>query len=214
MRMDTDQLIRTLAADNSHRVRPVGFVLALALLAAAPVSILMFVSELGVRPDVMTAMHNPFFDLKFGVTLALACAAITVALHLSRPEANLRGWVWLLMIPAGLLVAGISGEMMMPQRLPMMTRLVGSNSRICMTAVPLMSLPLLAASLIGLRHGAPARPAVSGAIAGLMSAGLAATLYASHCTDDSPLFVATWYTLATALVTAIGALVGSKVLRY
>ena len=212
--MDTDQLTRALAADNSQRSRPVGFVLALALLAAAPVSILMFFSELGVRPDVMTAMHNPFFDLKFGVTLALASAAITVALHLSRPEANLRGWVWLLVIPAGLLVAGISGEMMMPQRLPMMTRLVGSNSRVCMAAVPLMSLPLLAAALIGLRHGAPTQPAVSGAIAGLMSAGLAATLYASHCTDDSPLFVATWYTLATALVAAIGALVGSRVLRY
>jgi len=212
--MDTDQLIRTLAADNSHRARPVGFVLALALLAAAPVSLLMFFSELGVRPDVMTAMHNPFFDLKFGVTLALASAAITVALHLSRPEAALRGWVWLLMIPAGLLVAGISGEMMMPQRLPMMTRLVGSNSKVCMTAVPLMSMPLLAASLFGLRHGAPARPAVSGAIAGMMSAGLAATLYASHCTDDSPLFVATWYTIATALVTALGALIGAKVLRY
>jgi hypothetical protein len=212
--MDTDQLIRTLAADNSHRSRPVGFVLALALLAAAPVSILMFVSELGVRPDLMTAMHNPFFDLKFGVTLALASAAIIVALHLSRPEASLRGWVWLLVIPAGLLVAGISGEMMTPQRLPMMTRLVGSNSRVCMTAVPLMALPLLAASLIGLRHGAPARPALSGAVAGLVSAGLAATLYASHCTDDSPLFVATWYTLATALVAAIGALVGSRVLRY
>jgi len=214
MTMDTDQLIRTLAADNAHRARPVGFVLALALLAAAPVSILLFVAELGVRPDVMTAMHNPFFDLKFAVTLALAAAAITISLHLARPEASLRGFVWLLAIPAGLLVAGISGEMMMPQRLPMMTRLVGSNSRVCMTAVPLMSLPLLAASLIGLRHGAPARPAVSGAIAGLMSAGLAATLYASHCTDDSPLFVATWYTLATALVAAIGALVGSRVLRY
>ena len=77
-----------------------------------------------------------------------------------------------------------------------------------------MSLPLLAAALIGLRHGAPARPAVAGAIAGLVSAGLAATLYASHCTDDLPLFVATWYTLATALVAAIGALAGSKVLRF
>jgi hypothetical protein len=212
--MDTDQLIRTLAADNSHRARPVGFVLALALLAAAPISLLMFFAELGVRPDVMTAMHNPFFDLKFAVTLALAAGAITVSLHLARPEAELRGWVWLLAIPAGLLVAGISGEMMMPQRLPMMTRMVGHNSKVCMTAVPLMSLPLLAASLIGLRHGATARPAVAGAVAGLVSAGLAATLYASHCTDDSPLFVATWYTLAAALVTAVGALVGSRVLRY
>jgi hypothetical protein len=212
--MDTDQLIRTLAADNTHRGRPVSHVLAMALLAAAPVSILMFVAELGVRPDVMTAMHNPFFDLKFAVTLSLAAGAIAIALHLARPETSLRGFVWLLAIPAGLLVAGISGEMMMPQRLPMMTRLVGSNSRVCMSAVPLMSLPLLAAALIGLRHGAPTRPALAGAMAGLLSAGLAATLYASHCTDDSPLFVATWYTLATAIVTAIGALVGSRVLRF
>jgi hypothetical protein len=212
--METDQLIRTLAADNTHRERPVGFVLALALLAAAPVSMAMFFAELGVRPDVMTAMRNPFFDLKFAVTLALAISAIAVSLHLSRPEASLRGFGWMLLIPAGLLVAGISGEMMMPQRLPMMTRLIGSNSKVCLAAIPAMSLPLLAAALVGLRHGAPARPAVAGAIAGLLSAGLAATLYAAHCTDDSPLFVATWYTLATALVTAIGALAGSRMLRF
>ena len=212
--METEQLIRTLAADNVHRVRPVGFVLALALLAAAPVSMAMFLAGLGVRPDIMTAMHNPFFDLKFVVTLALAIAAIVVSLHLSRPEASLRGWAWLLLIPAGILAAAIAGEMMVPQRLPMMTRLIGSNSRVCMTAIPLISLPLLAGALIGLRHGAPARPAVAGAIAGLLSAGLAATLYASHCTDDSPLFVATWYTIATALVTAVGALAGSRLLRF
>jgi hypothetical protein len=212
--METDQLIRTLAADNAHRARPVGFVLALALLAAAPASVAMLFAGLGVRPDLMTAMRNPFFDLKFVVTLALAIPAIAISLHLSRPEASLRGWKWLLLIPVGLLLAGIASEMMMPQRLPMMTRLVGNNSRLCMTAIPLMSLPLLVAALIGLRHGAPTRPAVAGAIAGLLSAGLAATLYASHCTDDSPLFVATWYTIATALVAAIGALAGSRVLRF
>jgi hypothetical protein len=212
--VETDQLIRTLAADNTERSRPVGFVLALALVAAAPVSVVMFFATLGVRPDVMTAMHNPFFDLKFAVTLALAISAIAISLHLSRPEALLRGWALLLLVPAGLLAAGIGGEMMMPQRLPMMTRLVGSNSRACMTAIPLMSLPLLAGALYGLRHGAPTRPAVAGAIAGLLSAGLAATLYASHCTDDSPLFVMTWYGIAAALVTAVGALVGSRVLRF
>ena len=212
--METEQLIRTLAADNTEPARPVGFVLALALVAAAPVSVLMFVATLGVRPDVMTAMHNPFFDLKFAVTLALAISAIVLSLHLSRPEALLRGWALLLLVPAGILAAGIGGEMMMPQRLPMMTRLVGTKSRACMTAIPLMSLPLLAGALMGLRRGAPTRPAVAGAVAGMLSAGLAATLYASHCTDDSPLFVMTWYSIATALVAAIGALVGSKVLRF
>lgn len=211
--MDTDQLIKILAADGRHREPPVGFVLALALLAAAPVSLLMFFAELGVRPDIMTAMRNPFFDLKFAVTLALAISAIAAGLHLSRPEASLRGFGWWLFVPAALLIAGISGEMMLPQRVPMMTRLVGNNSRVCVASIPLMSLPLLAAALIGLRHGAPARPAVAGAVAGLASAGLAATIYAAHCSDDSPLFVAAWYTLATALVAAIGALAGSRLLR-
>ena len=212
--MDTDQLIRTLAADNSHRARPVGFALMLALMAAGPVSLLMFFTEFGIRPDVMTAMRNPFFDLKFAVTLALAIAAIAVSLHLSRPEASLRGVGWLLLIPVGLLTAGIGGEMMMPQRLPMLTRLVGSNSKVCLFVIPLLSLPILAGALIGLRHGAPARPALTGAVAGLLSAGFAATLYASHCTDDSPLFVATWYTISTALVTTRGALAGSRLLRF
>ena len=213
--METDQLIRTLAADNAHRARPVGSVLALSLLLAAPVSIAIFLIELGVRPDVMTAMRNPFFDLKFAVTLALAISAIAISLHLSRPEASLRGWAWLLLIPIGLLVAGMVGEMMMmPQRPPMMMRLMGRNAWNCLTSIPLMALPLLAAALLGLRHGAPTRPAVAGALAGLLSAGLAATLYASHCTDDSPMFVATWYTIAAVLVAAVGALAGPRVLRF
>ncbi|MEH2470220.1 hypothetical protein V1281_000533 [Nitrobacteraceae bacterium AZCC 2161] len=214
MTVDTDRLIQALAADNGTRARSAGSALAMALLVALPVSAAMLLVTLGVRQDVMTAMHNPFFDLKFLVTLALALPAIMISLHLSRPEASLRGWAWLLLLPLGLLGVGIAGEMMLPQRLPMMTRLVGNNSRVCMVAIPAFSLPLLAASLVALRQGAPARPAVAGALAGLLSAGLAATLYAAHCSDDSPLFVATWYTIATALVTAIGALAGAKFLKY
>lgn len=212
--MDTDQLIRTLAADNAHRAPRVGALMTTGLLVAAPFSILIFATFLGVRPDVMTAMHNPFFDTKFAVTLSLAIPAIIISLHLSRPEALMRGWGWLLLLPVGLLAVAIGSEAMMAPAMPMTMRLVGKNSRWCMSAIPAMSLPLLAGALFGLRHGAPSRPALAGAFAGLLSAGLAATLYASHCTDDSPLFVATWYTIATAIVTAIGAAVGSRVLRY
>ena len=106
--METDQLIRTLAADTRQRAWPVGLVLALALLAAGLVSTAMFFAALGVRPDVMTAMHNPFFDLKFVVTLALASSGIAVGLHLSRPEAALGGWAWLLLVPLVLLAGGIA----------------------------------------------------------------------------------------------------------
>jgi hypothetical protein len=47
-----------------------------------------------------------------------------------------------------------------------------------------------------------------------VAAALAATVYAAHCTDDSPLFVATWYSLAIAFVTVVGAVIGSRVLRW
>lgn len=212
--MDTNDFIRALAADNDTQERSVGNLLLAALLLAVPVSTALFLVGLGVRSDVMTAMRNPFFDLKFVITLALAAAAIAISLHLSRPEASLGRWAWLLAIPAGLLGIGMMSEMMMPHRAPMATRMMGSNSKLCLVAIPLLSLPLLAAALFALRRGAPSRPAVAGAFAGLLSAGLAATLYAAHCTDDSPMFVATWYTIAIGIVAAIGALAGSRVLKF
>ena len=44
--------------------------------------------------------------------------------------------------------------------------------------------------------------------------GLAATFYAAHCFDDSPLFVATWYTIAIAILAALGALGGRLFVRW
>ena len=66
--------------------------------------------------------------------------------------------------------------------------MIGHNSLFCVTVIPLLSLAPFAAVLYALRSGAPANPTVAGAVGGLLSAGIAATLYASHCTDDSPLF--------------------------
>jgi hypothetical protein len=212
--MDTDQFIKTLAADAGQHERPAGQTLAASLLVALPVSAAMLLSTLGFRSDIGTAIYNPFFDLKFVVTLALALSAITIALHLSRPEATARGWRLLLLAPLAILGLAIGGEAMQPQRTSMLTRLVGHNSMLCLTAIPVLSLPLLIAALIGLRRGAPSNPTLAGALAGMIAAGLAATLYAAHCVDDSPLFVATWYTLATGVVAAIGAVAGRRVLRY
>jgi len=212
--MQTDRLIAALAADANTAPRRIGPVLALALLAALPVSVALFMSILGMRPDVRTAMHNPFFDLKFVVTLTLAFAAIVVSLHLARPEASFDRWGWLLLLPVSVIVLGIAAEMMMPHERPWLTRLVGNNAMSCMASIPLFSLPFLAAALLALRRGAPAHPALAGMTAGLLAAGLGATLYASHCADDSPLFVVTWYSIATAFVAAVGAFAGRRMLRY
>ncbi|NJL07877.1 MAG: DUF1109 domain-containing protein, partial [Methylacidiphilales bacterium] len=54
----------------------------------------------------------------------------------------------------------------------------------------------------------------AGAVAGLAAGALAATLYAAHCPDDSPLFVASWYGLSIAFVTVAGAALGVRLLRW
>ena len=80
----------------------------------------------------------------------------------------------------------------------------------CLTLVPLFSIPPLAALILALREGAPRYPALTGALAGVAAAGVAATIYATNCTDDSPLFVATWYPLATLVGGRRGALAGRR----
>ncbi|TIM19365.1 MAG: DUF1109 family protein, partial [Mesorhizobium sp.] len=40
------------------------------------------------------------------------------------------------------------------------------------------------------------------------------TFYAAHCFDDSPLFVATWYTAAIAGLALLGALGGRFFIRW
>lgn len=214
MMMDTERLIATLAADNGYSTRPPARVLAIAVPVGFAISLALLLATLGLRPDFMQATHNPFFDLKFVVTLALALAALPIALQASQPQRLPRRWLWLLLIPVSLLALGIIAEAAAPPPVPAMTRLMGHNALLCMASIPALALPLLAAALIGLRAGAPQRPALAGAIAGLLASGLAAALYAAHCIDDSPLFVATWYTLAVALVTLLGAAIGSRALRY
>ena len=116
--MNTDQLIRTLAADTNRREPPVRSVLAIALATGGAISTMMFFVSLGFRDDIDTAIYNPFFDLKFLVTTALAASAFAISIHLSRPEASLEGWKWMLLIPVGLLALGITSEMLLSQRLP------------------------------------------------------------------------------------------------
>jgi hypothetical protein len=51
-------------------------------------------------------------------------------------------------------------------------------------------------------------------MAGLAAGGIAATFYATNCADDSPLFVATWFSLATLIVAASGYLMGRRLLAW
>ncbi len=211
--MKTDDLISALAADP----RPTGSLgrsLSVAIVAGAFVAGATFFATIGFRPDIDQAARTVRFLFKFVVTLSLAVAAIGLVWRIARPGTPLLLPAWALALPVVLLLVAVVLELIVMPEAAWSPRLVGTNSLHCLTAIPLLSIPTLVALMIALRGGAPSSPALAGAIAGLASAGVAATYYAANCTDDSPLFVATWYTLATAIVTLAGALIGARLLRW
>ncbi|MEZ5869652.1 MAG: NrsF family protein [Defluviimonas denitrificans] len=63
--------------------------------------------------------------------------------------------------------------------------------------------------LRALKDGAPTRPALCGALAGLAAAGFATALYSTFCNEDRRLFYAVWYSLGIGIVTAAGAVAGA-----
>lgn len=212
--MDTNQLIGALAADGKHPVRPMRSTWALALGIAAFLAACAFFALIGPRPDIADAAQTIRFLFKFVLTIALGATALYAVSELARPEAR-AGRVLPLLLAAPLLLAmGVGLEIASMPPADMAARMIGANAALCLTFIPLIGLGPLAAFLIALRRGAPARPMLAGAVAGLAAGGVAATFYAAHCTDDSPLFVALWYPLAIAILALLGSVAGRWLARW
>jgi hypothetical protein len=213
--MNTDDLIRALTADAGDRsLTPIGRALVYGLLPALALCAALYAAMLGPRPHLLALMVEPRILFKLAFSLALAiCAGVTV-LRLARPSSDLGPCIAMLAGLALVLVAAVAAELMVVPESLWMMRLVGSNSMHCLKTIGMLSAAPLVAIFIVIQRGAPARPALAGAGAGLFAAAIAAAIYATHCPDDSPLFVATWYGLAIAGVSALGALAGSRLLRW
>lgn len=213
--MKTEDLIRAVVADNTSMEPPVSQTLPVWLLGGTAVAAVGFAALLGIRPDFMWSIqHDIRFAFKFLVTLSLLVPALYLALQVSRPDFKLGNHVWLLALAPLLLAISVVVEMTVVPMDHWTVYAKGSMALACSVLIPSLSLAPLMAILIALRRGAPANPMLAGAVGGLVSAGIGATMYAAHCVDDSPLFVGIWYPLATLLVTAAGALLGKYVLRW
>jgi len=209
----TDDLIHLLAQDAPVRSR-IGKALTMAVIAGILISGGLFFAMIGFRADIDTAMETMRFLFKFVVTIALAVTACAVVFRIGRPGASLRLWGWMLLAAPVLLLGAVVAEMAVMPADSWSARMIGHNARFCLTLIPLLSIGPLACFLFALRQGAPEQPGVAGAVAGLAASGIAATFYASNCTDDSPLFVLLWYPIAIAIVTGIGYVLGKRLLRW
>jgi hypothetical protein len=210
----TSEFIAALSADPVPEPIRLGRRVAVALVIGFVGSVALYLLLLGPRPDIAAASETMRFPLKFVDAFAFALPSLLLTLRLARPDARPRALALWLIAPFILLAIGVVVELLIVPQSQWMSRLVGSNAMHCTAAIPTLAAPMLAALIVALRPGAPLHPGLTGAMAGAASAGVAALLYASSCPDDSPLFVATWYPLATLICIGVGALAGRRLLAW
>lgn len=212
--MKTNDLIAMLANDAQPAAKPVRQQLTAPLLWAALVCSVGVAAVWGVNPQLHQMAMNPAFITKMLWLTALMGFSLYGLFRLARPGVG-AGHTWagiglalLAMVSLGLIqwLQTASSDRVAPW--------MGDSWQVCLVSIVALSLPVLGALLWALRQLAPTRPAITGAVAGVLAGSLAASVYSLHCTETSLTFFAIWYVGGMALSTGLGALLGSRWLRW
>ena len=206
----TDDLIRSLASTAGAR-RSASLQTAFAVTGAASLAcaLLLVFLVIGIRPDFADMAVRMPFAFKVVYAGVLVVGASVVALYAATPGASATA-VYALS-PAVIFLA--LGVLFDPTGFPITGR---TNTAVvfCVSSILFLSLPAMMLMFVAMRKGAPTQPLFAGAVIGMLSASLGAMAYTLACKNDGTAFVAIWYGLACAIMAAIGALVGHRVLRW
>ncbi|MGE0626175.1 MAG: NrsF family protein [Hyphomicrobiaceae bacterium] len=211
----TDDLIARLADDL--KPVPAGALqrrLLLLVLLGLAVAMPLMAMSLGFRPDLREATGTAMFWIKSGYTAGLALAGIWAVEQLSRPghRGNRPLRMVLILVAATALASIIDYALAPADARPNM--LMGSSALLCPFFIMALSVPFLVTGIAFMRRAAPTRLTVAGAAVGLAAGALGAWVYSFHCTEGGLPFLALWYSLGIAAVTAAGALAGRILLRW
>lgn len=211
--MKTDELIDALARGVEPAERPRWRRnLAITLLAGLVAAAVLVAIGLHVRPDIGEA-RMPVL-LKAAFSALCAAVVLPLAMQLMKPGRPL-GWrIGAVVLFVGLCavctIIALMGEM--PQR--RLQAWMGGAIPWCVVLIPILAAPTAALLVWFMRAFAPTRLMLTGAAIGALSGGVGAAAYAMYCPIDSVAFVTTWYALAIAVCAALGAIVGSRFLRW
>lgn len=213
--MKTDDLIEALAVELPRA--PTGQIerhLLLMMVPAAGLVLLAVALWLGFRSDLTTAVTGPVFWSKAAYTTLIATTGFWLLDRLGRPGADVRPPL-ILLAAIGSMALIVAGTLFATATVDdRMTLLMGSSARVCPPFILILSALAAPFVFVAGRRFAPDRPMAAGAAAGLLTAGLAATLYGLHCAEVSAVFVAVWYSLGMMLAAGAGAIVGRFAFRW
>lgn len=214
-RMATSDLVDALAADLPARPRAwVARRLASGLLSGAAASLAVTLLLWGPRPDLAAAVATGPFWAKLGFTGLLAVSGVAAAARFARPGGEARGATACAYATIAVMACLAGAQLARAPAGAHRQLLMGSTAASCPWLIMLLALPLLAGGIWAVRAMAPTRLSRAGAELGLAAGAGAAIIYAVSCNESALPFVLVWYGLGVAVPTAIGALLGPRLLRW
>ena len=169
---------------------------------------------LGPRHDLATAVLLPMFWVKLAFVAAFAAASLLAALRLSRPGLRLAWVPGALAAPVlaiWLLAAVVLARADAPQRTVLF---FGETWNSCPLLIAMLSAPVFVAVVWAMKGLAPTRLRLAGAAAGLLSGAIGTLVYCLHCPELDAPFIGFWYLAGMLIPTAVGALLGPRLLRW
>lgn len=210
--MNTGDLIKVIAQDAQMQPVPMARRLFWSVTGSFVVAALALIATIGVRPDIWAALTTSQFDVKLFSVATLLSGAWAAARQLSRPETDARTTLVIMTLPLLVLAVAVVSELLSTEAATWGARAIGTQAKVCSVAILGLSFAILL--MTAMRVGAPRSPKLAGAVVGPFVGATGAFFHAIHCPDDSPIFVALWYTLPVAALAAFGVIIGNHVLRW
>lgn len=213
--MKTDDFVLMLATGTNPIALNLGFRRhATALGWGSLVALLLMFGTIGLLPNLSGALASPKFWIKLGFVACLAIASIAAVSRLSRPGVRL-GYVRIaLAVPViaiwGLALTVLAGAA--PEQRDEL--LLGHTWTSCPGLIAMLSTPLFVANIWAMRGLAPTHLRLAGGCAGLLAGAIGACIYCFHCPEMEAPFIATWYVIGIFIPTAVGIVLGPRLLRW
>jgi len=175
---------------------------------------LLMATLLGPRPDLATAVLLPMFWVKLAFVACVAAASLAAALRLSRPGWRLawvRGALGAPVLAIWLVAVVVLARADAAQRVLLF---FGNTWNECPFLIALLSVPAWVATMWAMKGMAPTRLRLAGAAAGLLAGAVGALVYCLHCPEMGAPFIGFWYLLGMLIPSAVGALLGPRLLRW
>ena len=212
--MKTNDLIALLASDTLQPQKPVRQQLLRQLLLGAVVCGILLLAVFGLNPQMDQMAVHPAFITKMLWLTALMGFSLYGLFRLARPGVG-AGHTF---VGLGLALLAMGGlglmQWLQTDAGARTAQWMGGSWQVCSVSILALSLPVLGALLWALRQLAPTRPALTGAVAGMLAGSLAASIYSLHCPETSLTFFAVWYVGGIGLVSGVGAVLGWRMLRW